>query len=175
MGNHRPTVKSGGHSFWRRLRLIEFNREVPDDKIIDDLQGILADQHGPALLSWIIAGAVAYHQGGLQEPASVKTATESYAHDQDTVARFLEDACHLGGGDQVQVKGAIVRAAYERWCLEVGETPVGTKTLTQALSRAGVGSRRTESTRFYTGLTLLNSSSEEPPEPEDEPDSEWFR
>jgi len=177
MGNHRPTVKSGGHSFWRRLRLIEFNREVPENKIIDDLQGILATDHGPALLSWIIAGAVAYAQGGLQEPASVKTATESYAHDQDTVARFLEDACHLGGGDQVQVKASIVRNAYERWCLEAGETPVTAKALGGSLARAGVDTRAAHSGRFYLGITVLNSDPEPvaPPDDDDEPDSGWYR
>jgi putative DNA primase/helicase len=177
MGNHRPTVKSGGHSFWRRLRLIEFNREVPENKIIDDLQGILATNHGPALLNWIIAGAVAYHQGGLQEPQSVKAATASYAHDQDTVARFLEEVCHLGGGELVQIKVSIVRAAYDRWCLEVGEQPVTPKAFGTALSRAGVDSKRTKSARFYMGITLLtddeNASPDEPTD--DEPDDGWYR
>lgn len=174
MGNHQPTVKSGGHSFWRRLRLIEFNREVPDNKIIDDLQGILATQHGPAILNWIIQGATNYNNNGLQEPAAVMAATAGYAHDQDTVTRFLEEACRLGGGDQVQVKVAIIRTAYERWCLEVGETPVIPKAFGLALGRAGVTSTRTKAARFYQGITLL-ADDDASPEPNDEPDDGWYR
>ena len=177
MGNHQPTVKSGGHAFWRRLRLIEFNREVPADKIIDDLQGILATDHGPALLNWIIAGALAYHQGGLQEPDAVKSATENYAHDQDTVTRFLEESCHLGGGEAVQIKVALVRTAYDRWCLEVGEQPVTPKAFGIALTRAGVNSTRTKSARFYQGITLLTDDENVSPNasPADEPDDGWYR
>jgi len=175
MGNHQPTVKSGGHSFWRRLRLIEFKHEVPEEKIIDDLQGILATQHGPAVLAWIITGAAAYSTGGLQEPAAVMAATANYAHDQDTVTRFLEEACQLGGGDQVQVKVAIIRTAYERWCLEAGEQSVTPKAFGLALGRAGVESHRTMNARLYQGITLLASDDAPPLEPDDEPDSGWYR
>jgi P4 family phage/plasmid primase-like protien len=47
MGNHKPAVRSGGRSFWRRLRLVPFEHEVPEDKVVDDLQGILFRDHGP--------------------------------------------------------------------------------------------------------------------------------
>ena len=154
VGNHQPAVKSGGRAFWRRLRLVEFKNEVPADKIIDDLQGILSTQHGPAVLSWIIAGAVEFTRAGLQEPTTVTAATNNYAHEQDTVSRFLEDACRIGGGEQVQLKAAVLRAAYESWCTEAGEHPVTAKALGLALGRAGIKSKRTMSARMYLGISL---------------------
>lgn len=176
MGNHRPAVRAGGRSFWRRLRLIPFQREVPENEVIDDLQGILAREHGPAVLAWIVRGAVDYAARGLREPDQVKVATADYAHEQDTVSRFLEERCRVGGGVNVQLKVAIVRSAYERWCLDEGELPVTPKAFGLQLQRHGVESARTNSARLYIGLSLLsddaNASSDPSP---DGDDSRWDR
>ncbi|GHH67538.1 hypothetical protein GCM10017673_14680 [Streptosporangium violaceochromogenes] len=169
MGNHQPSVRAGGRAFWRRLRLIPFLHEVEPEKVVDDLQGILAGEHGPALLAWIVAGAAAYHQGGLDEPESVKAATGGYEADQDTVSRFVAESCHLvagDGGQHIQIKKSALREAYERWCFVEGETPVSSKRLTQELARRHqVGESRTGTSRFYTGITLLAAESEEPERP----------
>jgi P4 family phage/plasmid primase-like protien len=165
MGNHKPAVRSGGRSFWRRLRLIPFDREVPEAKVVDDLQGILARDHGPALLTWIVTGAAQYAAGGLRDPDSVRAATADYAHDQDTVGRFLEEQCHLGGGEHVQIKVAKVRSAYEAWCTDAGEVPVSAKAFGLALQRAGVDSvKGSKGQRFYRGLALLGDEDAPPTE-----------
>jgi putative DNA primase/helicase len=156
MGNHQPAVRAGGRSFWRRLRLIPFTREVPEDQVIDDLQGILAREHGPAVLAWIIRGAVDYAARGLREPDQVKSATADYAHEQDTVSRFLEERCRLGGGGHVQLKVALVRGAYERWCTDEGEQPVTPKAFGMQLQRHDVTAvKGSKGQRFYRGITLL--------------------
>ncbi|MFD0886737.1 phage/plasmid primase, P4 family, partial [Streptosporangium algeriense] len=156
MGNHQPAVRAGGRSFWRRLRLIPFLHEVEPEKVVDDLQGILARDHGAALLAWIIQGAAAYHQGGLQEPDTVLAATKGYEADQDTVARFVAECCHTAASIQVQIKITKLREAYERWCFVEGETPVSAKKLTQELARRfGVGQSRSASSRSYTGITII--------------------
>lgn len=156
MANEQPAVRAGGRAFWRRLRLIPFLHEVPEEKMMDDLQGILAREHGPALLAWIVQGAAAYHQSGLQEPDSVKTATNHYAADQDTVARFVAVRCHQAASDQVQINVTKFREAYDHWCFQEGETPVSPKKLTMELTRRfGVGDTRSSTARFYTRITLL--------------------
>lgn len=170
MGNHQPHVRAGGRSFWRRLRLIPFQHEVPADEVIDGLQDILADEHGPAVLAWIVEGAVAYHRHGLQEPDVVKAATGEYANDQDTVARFLEEMCIIGGGDHVTIKVAAVRTAYENWCHETGDEPVSAKAFGLALRRAGIDSKRTPSARLYVGLALVSDD-----ENASSGDEGWYR
>jgi putative DNA primase/helicase len=156
MGNYQPAVRSGGRAFWRRLRLIGFDREVPVEKMVDDLQGILAGAHGPAVLNWIIAGAVEYHRAGLQEPGTVLAATATYAHDQDTVARFLEEQCEVSGSAGVQLKVGIVREAYEAWCRENGETAVTAKAFGLAMQKRGIEAvKGSKGQRFYRGMCLL--------------------
>jgi putative DNA primase/helicase len=166
MGNHRPAVKSGGRSFWRRLRLIPFVHEVPQDQVIDDLQGILAREHGPAILAWIIRGAVEFANSGLDEPESVKAATQEYEHDQDSVGQFIEAYCHIGGGDMVRTRVSKVREEYERFCFTEGESPVSAKALTTALARRGVPSTKGgKGVRYYVGLSLLVPEEPPPHEP----------
>jgi P4 family phage/plasmid primase-like protien len=170
MGNHQPTVRAGGRAFWRRLRLIPFLHEVPIERMVDDLQEQLAAEHGPALMAWIVQGAAAYAAGGLQEPESVTAATGAYAADQDTVARFVEEMCHLAPGSvQVQIKTARLREAYEKWAYGEGEEPVSAKKLTMELTRRyAIGQTRTGTARFYTGITIIedepNTSVTEPAE-----------
>lgn len=164
VGNHQPTVKSGGRSFWRRLRLIPFEHEVPEQAMVEDLQGILAAEHGPALMSWIAAGAAEYNRRGLADPARVRAATEAYARDQDTVTRFVEDCCHLGPAHALQTRGNALRAAYERWCAAEGEDPVSAKALTTALrTRHGVDQTRVGKNRdrAYTGIALLSDNDDD--------------
>ena len=170
MGNHQPHVRAGGPSFWRRLRLIPFVHQVDPADVIDDLQGILASEHGPAVLAWIVEGAVLYAREGLREPESVRAATGEYAHDQDTVGRFLEERCHLGGGQHVTTKMAAVRTAYEDWCRESGDQPVSAKALGVALRRHGIGIKRTNTAKLYTGLALMSDDAEE-----GAGDSGWYR
>ncbi|MET8381602.1 phage/plasmid primase, P4 family [Streptosporangium canum] len=168
MANHKPAVRSGGDSFWRRIRLIPFERQVPKERRIDDLQGILSRDHGPALMAWIARGAAEFAQHGLMEPDSVKAATDEYEKDQDSIARFIEECCRIGGGTNVCHKVTLVREAYERWCFVEGETPVSAKKLTQELSRRyGVESTKGgRGARAYTNITVTDDGKEEAPLPE---------
>lgn len=161
MGNEKPHVRSGGRSFWRRLRLIPFVHEVPEPEQIDGLQEMLAHEHGPAVLSWIIEGAVAYAQGGLREPSSVMAATHDYQRDQDTVSRFIEEMCAIGGAPHVTTKVGIVRGAYEQFCREIGHPPVSAKAFGMALQRHGVETIRTRSARLYSGLSIIVDEQDE--------------
>jgi putative DNA primase/helicase len=169
MGNTRPEVRTGGRSFWRRLRLLPFEHEVPDEKIVDDLQGTLVRDHGPALLAWIVAGAVAFAAGGLREPAKVKAATAEYEADQDSVAKFVAEQCVISGNQQVQIKASVVRDQYERWCHTTGEAAVSAKAFGLAMkNRFRVDlAKGNRGVRMYVGIALLAS------ENEDGSDGEW--
>jgi putative DNA primase/helicase len=162
MGNHQPAVRSGGRSFWRRLRLIPFEHEVPENKVVDDLQGQLIRDHGPALLAWIVQGAVGYAQHGLKEPDKVKAATQEYAHEQDSVARFIDECGRLGGGEHVTIKVGIVREAYEAFCHAERMKPYTAKKFGMEMEKRGVLQIRTRSARLYGNFTLLTDGDEEP-------------
>lgn len=168
LGNHQPTVRTGGLAFWRRLRLVPFLHTVPPESRDSTLVEKLIEDEGPAILAWMIRGAVSYLAGGMNEPESVKVATDSYAHDQDTIGRFVEEECETGPAamPHMRVKVSALRVAYERWCRAEGETPTTPKTFTLTLrSRYGVESHRDRSSRFYTGIRHVD--------PDAEPSHDW--
>jgi putative DNA primase/helicase len=174
MGNHKPAVRSGGRSFWRRLRLIPFLHEVPEDQVVEDLQGTLIRDHGPAILAWIAQGAADFHAAGLREPQTVKAATAEYALDQDTVAQFVAERCHVGGGEHVQIKTSVVREAYEAWCYAQGEKPITAKAFSIDLcKRFGVDlNKGGKGVRYYSGIGLLATDEDDE---KTESDSGWSR
>lgn len=161
MSNHRPEVTAGGSAFWRRIREVPFDHQVPKELRDGTLKDRLVNDHGPAILAWIAEGAAKYAVSGLAEPARVDAATSDYERDTDTVARFVEDVCILGGGEHVKVLGSLVRSAYEAWCRSEGETPVSAKALNQALrGRYALGNVKSHGSRFYTNLTLAQHDQE---------------
>ncbi|MEU0691942.1 phage/plasmid primase, P4 family [Streptomyces uncialis] len=153
MGNHQPRVSAGGKSFWRRLRLMPFTR-TPDE-VIEDLDLLLIDEEGPGILAWIIAGAVDVFRDGLRAPESVTAATARYAAEEDALARFLDEACHVGGGAQVRTATEVFRTAYERWCRAEGEEPMPSRQLGRELKdRFQIVRKPSNGTYSYINVAL---------------------
>lgn len=162
MGNHLPAVKAGGDSFWRRLRLIPFTRSVPPERKIEGLARILADQEGPGILAWMVAGAVDVFAKGLREPAAVMAFTETYAEEEDSLARFMGDCCHLGGGVHVTINTSKLRSAYDDWCRAEGELPLKPQVFGRELrARFGIEQKRSNGRRLYLGVSLLTLDEDE--------------
>lgn len=162
-GNYKPAVKSGGDSFWRRLRLVPFLNKVPEERKIPNLAQLLVSEEGPGILAWIVAGAVDVFEKGMREPASVMEETKAYAAEEDHLGRFLEDSCHLGGGDAVKLETGVLRAAYEKWCHREGEQPLSGSPFGRELkTKFGIVCKPSNGKRFYLGVALL--SLEEEPE-----------
>jgi putative DNA primase/helicase len=127
LGNHRPEVSTGGFAFWRRLRLIPFERVVSEEHKIDNLARILVDEEGPGILSWLVDGARRYLAGekDLSGPQRVRLATDAYEATEDVVGRFIGDACILEPG--LRAEQTSLYAAYTRWCSSEGATPVSAR------------------------------------------------
>lgn len=138
-GNFYPAVESGGDSFWRRLRLIPFTHYFTEKERIDDLQGLLLNEHAPAILAWIVRGAADYYRNGLQEPAIVTEATEQYKESQDTVTRFLDERCTIHPGNPHYTASVRdFRREYESYCTEEGDEPVKGRALSTQLKQHGI-------------------------------------
>ncbi|MDQ1741701.1 MAG: putative primase/helicase [Pseudonocardiales bacterium] len=156
LGNHKPDARTGGPAFWRRIRLLPFSQVVPEGRRDPRLGEKLA-QDGGAILAWLATGAGEYHTLGLKEPAIVSTATAAYERDQDTVALFVEDACHRAPGrSEVRVFRDDLRAAYEQWCRQAGEEPVDAKRLVSEMRDLdGVAEGGVKGRRYFSGVCLL--------------------
>ncbi|MEU3877744.1 phage/plasmid primase, P4 family [Streptomyces sp. NPDC029704] len=160
LGNHRPEVGTGGFAFWRRMRLIPFERVVPDDRKIDNLADILVTEEGPGILTWLIDGARRYLAGDkdLTGPQPVRIATTAYAETEDHTGRFFEECCTLDPDHRVEQ--ASLYAAYKTWCQNEGATAISSRAFAQrARELAGLASPKemilSNSRKYYPGIGLL--------------------
>ncbi|MFB9777302.1 phage/plasmid primase, P4 family [Brevibacterium otitidis] len=159
MGNHQPTVASGGgESFWRRLRLLPFTRVIPPEERIPGLSERMVAEEGPGILQWIIDGALAATAGGLADPERVLAATEQYAAEEDSLGRFMNEHVEIVANEDARVSTKALRMIYTRWCGEEGERPLSAQVFGREIrQRFGVESTRSNGKRFYTGLVLLDT------------------
>lgn len=161
MGNHQPAVGAGGHAFWRRLRLIPFTNQVPDDKKIDKLDARLIEREGPAILAWIVAGAKAVANGRLTEPDIVKAATGDYATSEDHIGQFISECTRRVTHEHRVPSGELYRR-YTDWCKGNGMTPKASNVFSREISSRGYLVRQSHGRRYVHGIMLLDTSQTDP-------------
>jgi putative DNA primase/helicase len=101
--NHKPIIRGGDHGIWRRLKLVPFDRQIPEseqdtelgDKLKSELSGIL---------NWAIAGCLSWQKSGLVDPECVRVATADYRSQSDDIGQFIADHCVVGPAFLVPAK-----------------------------------------------------------------------
>ncbi|MGA4860936.1 DNA primase family protein [Streptomyces koyangensis] len=160
LGNHRPEVGTGGFAFWRRMRLIPFERVVPDDRKIDNLADLLVTEEGPGILNWLIDGSRRYLGGGkdLTGPERVRVATAAYAETEDHTGRFLAESCRLGA--DLRAEQTQLYQEYKVWCHNEGALPLSSRSFAARVREAvGLASPKgmilSNQRKYYPGIGLL--------------------
>ena len=159
MANHQPQVAAGGASFWRRLRLVPFRHQVPDERRVDGLADLLVTEEGPGILAWVMAGTRAFYAGGLADPPRVLADTATYAEEEDALGRFVAERLVVAdspAASVLELDSRVVRAEYARWCHDEGVDELDAAQFGRELrARFGIGQRRSNGRRFYLGVSLL--------------------
>jgi P4 family phage/plasmid primase-like protien len=152
--NHLPSVKSGGSGFWRRLRKIDFNYQVPDALQKQGLADDIFNEEGPGVLAWMIEGAKRVLAQGLSEPSSVKLATTEYRFEEDHISKYIED-CVVQNA-LASVNSSDLLASYKQWCQTEGEIPLAmTPFIRELRMRLPISPvRGVNGRRAYSGIYL---------------------
>lgn len=111
--NHLPSVTVGGSGFWRRIRKVDFEKQVPIELQNPNLVRDVLREEGPGVLQWVIDGARDLLANGLQDPPKVMIATREYQLEEDTLARFIEAELEKAPGTEVQRDQVFTR--YQDW------------------------------------------------------------
>jgi P4 family phage/plasmid primase-like protien len=153
--NHLPAVKSGGDGFWRRLRKIDFNITIPSEKRRENFAQLMVDKEGPGILQWIVDGAVRVTTQGFNEPESIRLATLTYRHEEDHIAKFIDERLVLAATGTA-TKTSVFNA-YRDWCIDNGEKFITQNAIAREIrSRLNVGETDTAGIRMFTGVELVN-------------------
>ena len=116
--NHKPMIRGTDTGIWRRIHLIPFTVQIPEERIDRKLKDKLMKE-AEGILAWCLRGLDAYNREGLKKPAAVINAIDAYRTEMDVISRFL-DECTLFSPCRC-VKAKELYDVYSRWCESNGE------------------------------------------------------
>lgn len=134
--NHRPKVRGTDHAIWRRLRVVPFERVIEPEEQDPALRRRLVEEHAPAVLAWLVRGAVEWSETGLGEADAVKLATEDYRTAEDTIATWLAE--RTVDVQRARTKVGELYDDWRQWCAEFGEAPGRRQDFQPALAAHGI-------------------------------------
>ena len=150
--NELPPVADTSEGFWRRIRVIPFNRQFNDTDQIKDLKQQL-DQELPGIFNWAMQGLRRLReQGTFTAPMQIKVLTAQYRKDSNPVALFVEDRCVVGALEKVQ--SSAIYAEYKEWCRENTFQAHSSKNFKCELQRLGFQWKRIASYSEFYGLRI---------------------
>lgn len=152
--NHLPRVGSTDDGTWRRIIVVPFNATISEATAVQNLSDYLIEESGPAILSWIIEGAVNFTLNGfkLTFPDAVAMVTEEYRSRENWLERFIDERCIREPNARV---GAYeLYAEYKVWAQEAGEYVNRESDFSNEMEKAGYQKVRPKNKKTYIGLRL---------------------
>jgi putative DNA primase/helicase len=158
-GNHKPTLRSVNKAIRRRFNLVQFTVDIADEAQDKQLPDRLKAEW-PGILAWMIEGALEWQRIGLAPPSAVRTATEAYLKEQDTVLGWIDERCTLAPSAWASVSQLF--ASWRDWCEKNGEYPGTKKAFSQKLADHKFEPRRggSDGGAGFLGLRLKLPSEE---------------
>jgi putative DNA primase/helicase len=115
-GNTKPEITNVDDAMRRRMHLIPFEtKPVRKDM---DLPDKLKEEY-PAILAWVIEGAKAWLEQGLNPPQAVIEATDEYLAGEDALARWISERCVAGADNEMTTNEAF--NDFRDWCKDNNE------------------------------------------------------
>jgi putative DNA primase/helicase len=160
--NYRPRIRDDDDAIWARIREVPFTVQIPKAERDPTVRARLSDpaDAGPAVLRWIVEGAIAYQRDGLVSPDRVSAATAEYREEMDPLHDFLAECCVLS--PQAWTKSSELRDAYEAWVREVGGKPIDSKEWAASLRRHNCQPKPRDAGRGWLGIALLGPATMTP-------------
>lgn len=128
--NHKPVVNDPTDGFWRRMRLIPFDVQIPEverdnhltEKLLGELSGVL---------NWALVGYQGCLEEGLEESQAMRVAASGYRYESDNVGAFVAEMCVQEEGAEEQ--SSILFVSYQFWLENRGEKPSSETVFVQEL------------------------------------------
>lgn len=153
VGNHKPEVRDVDAAMRRRIQMVPF---LVTPAVVDKELAAKLREEWPAILSWMIAGCLAWQQDGLRVPPVIEETTTEYFTDEDRVGRWLATCCVVDVDSTALSQDLYV--SWREWANANGE-PVGSlKRLVAALVTRRYQRWRDVATRKhgFVGLRVLD-------------------
>ena len=154
--NHMPEVVGMDKGIWRRLKIIPFKLDLPEEKKDKHLKEKLM-QEAEGIFWWCIQGIHMYLEEGLKEPQAIIELVGEFKEESDVLGRFLRECTISKEGSRVQAKDLYKR--YVEWCRVSNEVP-DNKTRFGLDMKKRVQKTNDGRNVFYQGIALTLSLSQ---------------
>ena len=152
--NHLPRLGTLDGGTKRRIAVAPFPATLPPDQVITEYQGVLFRECGPAVLRWVIDGAVRFYGNGCKLPKAkcVQQATAKYIQDEDWLDTFLLESCVVGSS--YTAMGSELYHAYQVWAGANGIHAKRARDFAAALEQHDFVKKRTAKGAIWNGLSV---------------------
>ncbi|WP_164002313.1 DNA primase family protein [Pyxidicoccus caerfyrddinensis] len=151
--NYKPRIQGSDEGIWRRVKLIPFNKRIPEERRDKTLENRLRAEL-PGILAWAVRGCLQWQREGLGEPTEVREATLAYREEMDPLGGFLVHCCERVSNGRVAVQAVYER--YRQFCQAAGEPPLSMKAFNNHLRERGFNAIRAgaNGSTVWVGLVL---------------------
>jgi putative DNA primase/helicase len=134
--NRKPTIKGNDDGIWRRVVLVPFDVQIPNEEKDKELpEKLWAERAG--ILNRLLAGLSEFLTlGALNPPAAITAASQEYRDESDQVGAFVREALIVTRDPGDVVKVGAVFDAHVVWCKGAGRTPFRPTTFTRRMPKA---------------------------------------
>lgn len=153
--NHMPKV-SDADAIWRRIHVIIWPVQIPEEERDGDLVSDLIKHEAPGILAWIVEGARSWCKERLCPPAEARDAKAAYRENEDIVKQFITECLLVVD----PVAGAIGRSSreiwhqFKHWCEQNGHQSLPQRTLSSRIEKNGFTYVSSNGWRGFPGLQI---------------------
>lgn len=152
MTNNKPIIKGSDNGIWRRIKLIPFVAEIPDEKK-DRTLGEKLQKELPGILLWAIKGCQKWLREGLTSAEAVAKASNEYREEMDVVQPFINECCTVGPGEKIEAKK--LYESYANWAFENKELELHNRQFYKKIVQMGYKKRKgAKNKTYFFGITL---------------------
>ena len=150
--NHKPVIRGTDTGIWRRIHMIPFTVQIPEEKIDRRLKYKLSAEL-TGIFRWAVEGCLLWQKEGLKMPRAVLEEVREYRREMDVISAFVEDKCTVGKG--LSVKSSQLFAAYLNWAEQNNEYRMSSTKFGMELTKR-FEKVRTRGGIYFNGLSLDN-------------------
>lgn len=149
--NHKPIIRGTDTGIWRRIHLVPFTVQIPEDKVDRHLKYKLAKEL-EGIFRWAVEGCRLWQSEGLRMPKAILDAVKEYRHEMDVISAFTDSCCTVGKGE---VKASQLYAVYAKWADENNEYKMSNTKFGAEMAKRFEKVRK-KNAMVYIGLSLGN-------------------
>ncbi len=151
--NHKPIIRGTDLGIWRRLHLIPFTVEIPEDKVDKNLKFKLKSEL-KGILKWAIEGCLLWQKEGLKLPQAVMQATKEYRNEMDVISTFLEECTEVNNSSIA--KAAKIYEVYKKWSRDNNEYEMSSRKFGIEMCKRFEKTHKRDGW-YYKGIDILSS------------------